>query len=166
MLKLVVITANYRDQESDITSLLESLNKESPHYIVTHAYSQPYSSSILGNLDRATIIPVNDLIRLLMMHPSFGNSSGLLDFIYADMLNLIGLDPARVARIAGAFSRSDLMIVTVSESLQPSSLHSTSLEQTGSFEIRLHSNCRALIKKAMVNLVNMPSQKWERQVAL
>lgn len=168
MLKLVIITGknlqtatdrNHLPADPDSEELLQS-------FVVTHASAQSRSSAIFGQLSSDTDSPVQDLVKLLLMHPCFRKSTGLLDFIYSDMLDLIGLDPGTVNRVAAAFDHADVMVLSVTDSLKQYSVANLKLQVTGYFEIKLHNNCKSLIKKAMVNLIRQPELKWERRVAL
>lgn len=167
MLKLVVKTAVFTRSEAATHSCIESLSREerSRQFIVSHSNAQTHRSLISGNLGTETNTPVCDLVKLLLMHPFFKKSQGLLDFIYADMLELIGLDITTVSRIADSFNNADLMILSVTDSLTQHDASIPDLRIKGYFEIRLHNNCKSLIKKAMVNLIHSPAVQWERQVA-
>lgn len=166
MLKLVVKTAVFTRSDLVADSYIESLSREerAQQFIVSHANAQTHRSIISGHLKTETNTPVSDLVKLLLMHPSFKKSQGLLDFIYADMLELIGLDITTVNRIADSFNNADLMILSVTDSLEKHDAGIQDLRINGYFEIRLHNNCKSLIKKAMVNLIHSPAVRWERQV--
>lgn len=167
MLKLVVKTARIVDTSQGASSILAELdaNNKAQHFLVSHSNIRSDLADIFGNLNEQAEIPMGDLVRLLLMHPAFRYTQSILDFIYADMLDLIGLDYVSVKAISDNFAHSDIMIITVVNTLNRQENKYNNVQTTGSFEFKLHNNCRSLIRKAMINLIHVRATKWERQVA-
>jgi len=168
MLKLIIKTAvaNTPGIESAVSSFTSCGPGSSSCFMVTHANAQSSHARLTGPLSNKVSPPLEDLTRLLLMHPSFRKSSSLVDHIYTDMLDMIGLDAVTVGQIFESFSISELMIVSLETTdADRHCIIPANLMITGYFEVKLHNQFKSLIRKALINLVQLPGLRWERQIA-
>lgn len=167
MLKLIIKTAVPNTPETDPASIFINTYDSGacPYFMVTHTRAQTSYARLTGPLSRQDTAPLEDLTKLLLMHPCFRRSTSLVDYIYTDMLDLIGLDTSTVTQVSDSFNKSEVMVVSLeSTDKKNHCFMPPNLRVTGYFEIKLHNQFKSLIRKALVNLVQMPGLRWERQV--
>lgn len=99
---------------------------------------------------------LHTLVKLLLAHPAFSVRPGLITPLYAQMLQLMGIDNEVVENVREELAQKDFLLIAIQDiKAELNKFDSVKCRKT--FNIKLHRNFHNMIKKASLNMFQLPS---------
>lgn len=156
-MKLAVYLIDYK---KDLNTAIDSLSQISEMnsaelYLLWHDYDTYHTLKFSPGLQYYNSNnDLHNLIKLLLAHPALCSRPGLITPIHAQMLSLLGIHSTTVETIRDELQQHNGMILTQSCLLLP---EQQSFNIRHNLCFRLHNNFHSMIKKASLNLFQIPA---------
>lgn len=142
---------NGLDHSIDILHQISELNS-APVYLIWSLDNNIHTTSLLPHQEK-NHSDLSRLVQLVLSHPLLAKRPGITAPINAQLLNLLGLHQSIIETFREELIQHQCMIITSSRLLFT---QLSSLKIKHNFYINLHSNLHHIIRKASLNLLQIP----------